>query len=88
MSVVALHSQGRLPENITYFCKALRRAGVPVGTAQILDTIRAVNAVGFTKRHDFRRHITGLLGYQTRNISRFLIKCSECFGAIQNFSTK
>ncbi len=54
MSVVALHSQGRLPENITYFCKALRRAGVPVGTAQILDTIRAVNAVGFTKRHDFR----------------------------------
>lgn len=54
MNAVALNPKGRLPENITYFCKALRRAGVPVGTAQILDTLRAVNAVGFTKRSDFR----------------------------------
>lgn len=54
MSVVALNTAGRLPENITYFCKALRRAGVPVGTAQILDTLRAVRAVGFTERGDFR----------------------------------
>jgi uncharacterized protein with von Willebrand factor type A (vWA) domain len=54
MSIAVLSDHGRLPENITYFCKALRRAGVPVGTAQILDAIRAVNTVGFTKRSDFR----------------------------------
>jgi uncharacterized protein len=44
---------GRLPQNIIYFCRALRRAGVPVGTAQVKDTIRAVQTVGFTKRDDF-----------------------------------
>lgn len=44
---------GRLPQNIIYFCRALRRAGIPVGTAQVKDTIRAVQAVGFTKREDF-----------------------------------
>lgn len=46
-------SAGRLAENIIYFCHALRRAGIPVGTAQVQDTIRAVEAVGFTRRADF-----------------------------------
>lgn len=44
---------GRLPENITYFCRALRRAGVPVGTSQLMSAVQAVKAVGFTKRDDF-----------------------------------
>ena len=33
---------GRLPDNILYFGRALRRAGVPVGTAQILEALRAM----------------------------------------------
>ncbi|MBE9476484.1 MAG: VWA domain-containing protein [Proteobacteria bacterium] len=49
----ALQDDGRLVQNIIYFCRALRRAGVPVGTAQVKETIRAVQAVGFTKRADF-----------------------------------
>lgn len=53
MSVVILQDDGRLVQNIIYFCRALRRAGVPVGTAQVKDTVRAVQAVGFTKRADF-----------------------------------
>ncbi|GHA42588.1 VWA domain-containing protein [Amylibacter ulvae] len=53
MSVIPITPHGRLPENITYFCKALRRAGVPVGTAQVIDAIRAVETVGFTNRRDF-----------------------------------
>lgn len=61
MSVIVLNPKGRLPENITYFCKALRRAGVPVGTAQILDCLRAVNAVGFTQRRDFRTTLRACL---------------------------
>ena len=48
-----LPPQGRLPQNIIYFCRTLRRAGVPVGPAQMLDTIRAVEAAGFTSRQDF-----------------------------------
>ena len=47
---------GRLPDNIVYFVRALRRAGVPVGTAQVLEALRSVQLVGFTKRQDF--HIT------------------------------
>lgn len=53
MSVVAVQDEGRLVQNIIYFCRALRRAGVPVGTAQVKDTVRAVQAVGFSKRSDF-----------------------------------
>ncbi len=53
MSGAALTDGGSLPQNIIYFCRALRRAGVPVGTAQVKDTIRAVRAVGFAKRGDF-----------------------------------
>ncbi len=53
MTAAALDAGGRMPQNIIYFCRALRRAGVPVGTAQVKETIRAVQAVGFTKRADF-----------------------------------
>ncbi len=44
---------GRLEQNIIHFCRALRRAGVPVGPAQTLDAIRAVEATGFAQRSDF-----------------------------------
>lgn len=44
---------GRLVDNIIYFCRALRRAGVPVAPSQIKDLIRAVDVVGFRKKSDF-----------------------------------
>ncbi|WGI20354.1 VWA domain-containing protein [Amylibacter sp. IMCC11727] len=44
---------GKLVANIVYFVRTLRRAGVPVGTAQTLQAIRAVQAAGFTQRRDF-----------------------------------
>ena len=53
MSSAGLPEQGRLPENITHFARALRRAGLPVGPGHIADAIRAVSAVGFTEREDF-----------------------------------
>lgn len=45
--------QGRLAENITHFARALRKAGLPVGPARVIEAIRAVEAAGFTKRDDF-----------------------------------
>lgn len=53
MTVTVLNTEGRLAENIIYFCRTLRRAEVPVGSAQVNDAIRAVQTVGFTKRVDF-----------------------------------
>ena len=44
---------GRLAENIAHFARALRKAGLPVGTGRVVDAIRAVEAAGFTRRGDF-----------------------------------
>ncbi len=46
-------ADGRLVENIVHFTQALRKAGVRVGTAQVETAIRAVEAVGFSRRVDF-----------------------------------
>lgn len=47
------HTEGRLVENIVHFARALRKAGVPVGTSQLQSAIEAVMAAGFTRRDDF-----------------------------------
>ncbi|ETX16445.1 von Willebrand factor A [Roseivivax halodurans JCM 10272] len=43
----------KLAHNITHFARALRRAGLPVGTGRVIDAVRAVEAAGFTSRTDF-----------------------------------
>jgi uncharacterized protein with von Willebrand factor type A (vWA) domain len=43
----------KLGHNITHFARALRAAGLPVGPGQVIDTVRAVAAAGFTSREDF-----------------------------------
>jgi len=44
---------GKLAHNIAHFARALRKAGLPIGTGRVLDTIRAVEVAGFTERADF-----------------------------------
>lgn len=44
---------GHLVENIVHFTRALRKAGVKVGTAQVENAIRAVETAGFSQRVDF-----------------------------------
>lgn len=46
-------SGGRLPDNIAYFGRALRAAGLPVGPGVVLDAIRAVETAGIGQREDF-----------------------------------
>jgi len=43
----------RLTRNITWFARALRKAGLPVGPGRVVDAIRAIEAAGFTSREDF-----------------------------------
>ncbi len=45
--------QGRLAENILYFARALRAAGIPVGPGAVLDALEAVKAAGVGTREDF-----------------------------------
>jgi hypothetical protein len=44
---------GRLAENIVYFARALRAAGIPVGPGAVLDGLEAVKAAGVGTREDF-----------------------------------
>jgi len=44
---------GEIAANIVHFTRALRKAGVRTGTAQVETAIRAVQVAGFTRREDF-----------------------------------
>jgi uncharacterized protein with von Willebrand factor type A (vWA) domain len=44
---------GRFAENILFFARTLRAAGLPVGPGKTLDAVRAAEAVGIERRDDF-----------------------------------
>jgi hypothetical protein len=44
---------GRLADNIVYFARVLRRAGLPVGPGAVLDALDAVKAAGLSTSEDF-----------------------------------
>ncbi len=44
---------GRLANNIVYFARALRAAGIPVGPRSVIDALEAVQAAGVGTREDF-----------------------------------
>jgi uncharacterized protein len=46
-------SNGRLAENILYFARALRAAGIPVGPGAVLDALEALKTAGVGTREDF-----------------------------------
>ncbi|MDF1775871.1 MAG: VWA domain-containing protein [Rhizobiaceae bacterium] len=45
--------EGRLADNIVYFARTLRRAGMRVGPAAVTDAIRALSIAGIGSREDF-----------------------------------
>ncbi|MDE2578502.1 MAG: VWA domain-containing protein [Hyphomicrobiales bacterium] len=52
-SASAPKSAGKLAENIVYFARALREAGLPVGPAAVIDALDAVEAAEIGARADF-----------------------------------
>ncbi|CAG0981308.1 hypothetical protein RHIZO_01753 [Rhizobiaceae bacterium] len=50
---VVARSDGRIADNIVYFARALRKAGMRVGPAAVKDAIEAVLAAGIGSRDDF-----------------------------------
>lgn len=46
-------SEGRLSENILYFARALRAAGLPVGPGAVLDALEALSVARIGNRDDF-----------------------------------
>ncbi len=49
----AARAQGRFAENILYFARALRAAGIPLGPGTVLDALEAVNVARIGDRDDF-----------------------------------
>ena len=53
MARLPVPAHGRLAENILHFARALRAAGIPVGTGRAVLAVEAVAAGGFERREDF-----------------------------------
>jgi hypothetical protein len=54
-------ADGRLADNVVLFARVLRAAGLPIGTGQALDAVRAVVAVGPGDRRDFHAALAATL---------------------------
>ncbi|HEY9058296.1 MAG TPA: VWA domain-containing protein [Aurantimonas sp.] len=53
MPYTAADPDGKLADNIAYFARALRKAGLKIGPSATLDAIAAVKAAGLSSRDDF-----------------------------------
>src|SRR6202158_942789 len=53
MAEAQTNKEGRLSENILYFARALRAAGLPVGPGSVLYALEAVNVARVGDREDF-----------------------------------
>jgi uncharacterized protein with von Willebrand factor type A (vWA) domain len=51
---------GHLAENIVHFAQFLRRAGMVVGTGQVIDAVEAVERVGVVRREDVYAALHGI----------------------------
>jgi uncharacterized protein with von Willebrand factor type A (vWA) domain len=52
---------GHLAENVLYFVRVLRAAGLALGPAKVIDALAAVEAVGVDHRTDFREALAAVL---------------------------
>lgn len=52
-SDLPVSSDGRFAENLALFASALRRAGLRISAASVLDAVQALRAAGFSSREDF-----------------------------------
>ena len=52
---------GKLANNIVHFARVLRRAGLPIGPAKVIDAINAVRVVGIERRDDFKYALEAVL---------------------------
>lgn len=58
---MAMLPGGRLADNVLYFVRLLRAAGLPVGPAKVIDALAAVEAVGVGNRDDFREALAAVV---------------------------
>jgi hypothetical protein len=74
---------GRLVENLMFFARTLRAAGLPIGPGRVAEALRAVEAVGISRRDDFYWTLHSVF-VNRRTSGRSSIRLSMCSGAIRN----
>jgi len=52
-AALAVPPAGLLVENLMFFARTLRAAGLPIGPGRVVEALRAVEAVGIGRREDF-----------------------------------
>jgi uncharacterized protein with von Willebrand factor type A (vWA) domain len=52
---------GKLAENVVHFARVLRRAGLPIGPAKVIDALQALQVVGLHKQDDFYFALSSVL---------------------------
>ena len=62
---------GRLAQNIVHFARALRKAGVRVGPAQVQSAVEAVAVAGFTRKTDFYHTLRATLIHRAEHLEVF-----------------
>lgn len=62
---------GALALNVMHFARVLRGAGLPVGTAKVLDALRALTVIDITKRDDFRACLRAVLVHRHDQLDLF-----------------
>ncbi|MFO1412915.1 MAG: VWA domain-containing protein [Burkholderiales bacterium] len=63
--------RGRLAENVLHFVRVLRAAGLPLGTAKVIDAIAAVETVGVRHRTDLREALAAVLVSRHEHLALF-----------------
>ncbi len=62
---------GALAANVMFFARVLRDAGLPIGTATLLDALRALAVIDITKRDDFRATLRAVFVHRQDHIDLF-----------------
>lgn len=62
---------GALAVNVMHFARVLRGAGLPVGTAKVLDALRALTFIDLTKREDFKECLRAVLVHRHEHFGLF-----------------
>ena len=63
--------RGRVADNVVWFIRMLRAAGLPVGPAKVIDALAAVEAVGVANRDDFREALAAVVVSRHEHLALF-----------------
>ena len=80
-------ASGKLAQNILYFARALREAGLPVGPGSVIDALAAVEAAAIGDRRDFRATLHAVL-VKKREHSVLFDQAFEIFWRRKGFMEK